>query len=162
MLEEKAPKPWTKDNALQKAIRYCLYQERCTQDVLDKLISHKIYGTLQQQIIDQLIEDGYLDEARYVNAVIRGKSNALKWGENKIRSFLSLKRIPKSLINASMATLIDEDQNLNQLINLIEKKISPLKKDLDFNEKNKINAAMMRKGYSLALVQKAWDKIKRV
>jgi regulatory protein len=160
-MEEKTPKPWTRENAFDKAVKYCLYQERCTQEVYDKLRTHKIFEPLRQEIIDRLLEEQYIDEIRYVSAVIRGKSNGLKWGRNKIKSYLSTKRIPLSLINEALDGLIDDDQKISQLTTLIQKKINTLKKEPDFTFKNKINAAMVRKGYNLDSINKAWDEIKR-
>ena len=161
-MEEQAPKPWTRENARSKAIKYCLYQERCTQEVMDKLLTHKIYDPLRLEIIDFLIEERYLDDERYVNAVVRGKSNGLKWGESKIRNYLSTKRIPKSIIDQALNTLIDQDHKLAQLTNLIEKKIATLKTKLDFNAKNKINKAMLLKGYNQESIQKAWQKLNNI
>ena len=160
-MEEKTPKPWTKDNVRDKIIKYCLYQERCTQEVYDKLRSHRIYDPLRQQVIDELIEEGYLNDERYVTAIVRGKSNRLKWGEIKIRNFLAGKNIPKSLINVVMCNEIDEAEKTDQITALIERKLKGLRTPADFQTKNKINAFLMRKGYSFEQIGRAWSVLEK-
>ncbi len=160
-MEEKVLKPWTRENAKDKAIRYCLYQERCTQEVLVKLLSHKVYDPLRLEIIDFLLEEKYVDDERYTNAIVRGKSNSLKWGESKIRNYLTTKLIPKSIIDKVIKEVIDPDQNLDQLISLIEKKLRSVKSKPDFAMKNKITKAMMGKGYNFETIKMAWSKIEK-
>lgn len=160
-MDEQVVKPWTRENAKDKAIRYCLYQERCTQEVMVKLLSHKVYDPLRLEIIDFLTEEKYLDDERYANAIVRGKSNSLKWGESKIRNYLATKRIPKSIIDKVINEVIDTDQNLDQLISLIEKKLRSVKSKLDFAMKNKITKAMMGKGYNFETIKMAWSIIEK-
>ena len=50
----------TKEEALVKLQRYCTYQDRCHQEVRSKLLSIKIYGDWLEEVMSELIEQGYL------------------------------------------------------------------------------------------------------
>ncbi|TAH03079.1 MAG: RecX family transcriptional regulator, partial [Sphingobacteriales bacterium] len=86
-------KTLTKEQALQKLRQYCAYQERCHQEVKDKLYS---YGLHQQQVeesISQLIEEDYLNEERFAKQYAGGKFRMKQWGKVKITYELKLKKV---------------------------------------------------------------------
>ena len=89
----------TSTEILSKIERYCTYQERCTQEVVTKLRSWQIEEREQQQVLQILKNDGFIDDERYVQSYIRSKVNAKQWGMQKIRLGLFQKGISKDLIN---------------------------------------------------------------
>ena len=50
---------------LSKARAYCARQERCQQEVRDKLYAWELHGREVEGIISQLIGEGFLNEARF-------------------------------------------------------------------------------------------------
>ena len=48
----------------KKLEHYCAYQERCHQEVEQKLKQLGVYGTPADQVISSLIEQNYLNETR--------------------------------------------------------------------------------------------------
>lgn len=89
----------TSTEILSKIERYCAYQDRCTQEVLTKLRSWQIEEQEQQQVLQILKNDGFIDDERYVQSFIRGKINTKQWGVQKIRLGLIQKGISKELID---------------------------------------------------------------
>ena len=55
----------TKEQALQKAIHYCSYQERCHSEVKEKLYSFGLNKKEMEEILAKLIEENYLNEERF-------------------------------------------------------------------------------------------------
>lgn len=71
-------------NDLERAKKYCAYQERCHSEVRSRLLEWKIYGDDLEEIIVALIEENFLNEERFAKAYVSGKFNMNHWG--KIRS----------------------------------------------------------------------------
>lgn len=155
-MEERKPKAWTKENARDKITKYCLYQERCTREVFEKLSQHRIYDPLRQMIIDELTDEGYIDEIRYTTAIVKGKSR-LKWGASKIRNFLSQKNIPKSIIDEVLKNEIDEEDTVAKIVTVISRKMKSLGSNTDFKTKNKVNTLLISKGYDMLAIKKGWE-----
>ena len=74
----------TKEEALDKMQRYCGYQDRCHQEVRTKLLTLKIYGDLLEEIMSDLISEGYLNEERFARNYARGKYRIKGWGKIKL------------------------------------------------------------------------------
>lgn len=77
-------KPLTPDQVLDKIAKYCVYQERCTKDVTDKLKTFDIPETDKKEILDYLIDNRFVDDERFARNFVRGKINQSGWGVNKI------------------------------------------------------------------------------
>ena len=63
----------TREINLEKMKKFCAYQERCHAEVRNKLLKLKIYGDDLEEIIAELIIEGFLSEDRYARAYVRGK-----------------------------------------------------------------------------------------
>ncbi len=83
-------KKLTKHEALGKLKHYCAYQERCHKEVRYKLVALGMRGSDIEEIMDELIGEGYLDETRYARSYARGKLRIKKWGWLKIKRSLQV------------------------------------------------------------------------
>ena len=72
---------FTVQEAQKKLEHYCAYQERCHQEVVQKLKSLNMIPEAIDQIIGQLISDNYLNETRFAQSFARGKFRIKKWGK---------------------------------------------------------------------------------
>jgi regulatory protein len=141
-----------KKQLLTKLRSYCDYQERCHKDVSDKLLKLNADEDLLNEIISELIKDGYLNEERYVCAYVSGKHRINKWGRNKITTALKQKNITQYLIDKGLEE-IDEDDYLMTLKSLMEGKIRTTKFKNHFDKYNKIFSFVYRKGYESELIK---------
>ncbi len=138
----------SKDNmekTLEKIRKYCAYQDRCTKEVQTKLRSLGISESDFEEIINQLIEEGFINEERFTQSYIRGKINTKGWGVQKIIYNLRLKGIEEHLIKKEIAKLDSQSIEKN-LISLIEKWIT--NKELTFSTKQRLYRYLMSRGYS--------------
>ena len=85
----------SKDDALKKLQRYCAYQERCHQEVRQKLLDLGIYGDDLEDIIAELITDNFLNELRFAQIYAGGKFRIKKWGRHRIRQELKKRKYRK-------------------------------------------------------------------
>jgi len=111
----------TRDEALVKMQRYCTYQDRCHQEVRYKLIAIKVYGDQLEEVMSQLIQDGYLSDERYAKNYARGKYRIKKWGKVRIKRELSAKGISAYCIKKAMQEIDDEGDYEETLLQVIEK-----------------------------------------
>jgi regulatory protein len=132
---------------LEKLENYCAYQERCISEVKTKMYSLKIPSLHYPSLIESLIDNQFLDEERYVRAVMRSKVSFKKDGLEKIRFGLMKKGIKDSIIKQVFEEL-DQEMYQSNLSILLEKKWNTL---ILMNEKQEAKAKLIRfllgKGY---------------
>ena len=134
---------------LEKARQFCDYQERCIQDVKDKLKSWQITHELTDAIILSLEKENYIDEDRFVRAYALGKLRHNKWGRNKILYALKQKNIPDLVIQIGLQE-IDTDEYLEVLKQLLQSKT--VKAANAYEAKAKMAQYAIQKGFQPSLV----------
>lgn len=95
--------------ALSKMEAWCAYQERCQQEVRDKLYSWGLWSDAVENIIAELISRNFLNEERFAIAYAGGKFRIKKWGKQKIRMELKRRKIPDPLIRRALKEIDGED-----------------------------------------------------
>ncbi|MCB9449153.1 MAG: RecX family transcriptional regulator [Flavobacteriales bacterium] len=144
---------------LEKAKAYCAYQERCQQEVRDKLYTLGLHSQQVELVIAQLISDGFVNEERFARTFARGKFRMKAWGRIRIIRELKGRKISEYCIRKAM-TEIDEDDYLHTMKTLIDKKKRILggKDAIAPIMRQKIGAYVIGKGFEPALV---WAELNR-
>lgn len=142
-------------NLLDKARRFCDYQERCKEEVKVKLNSLDADKSDIQKIIRKLEEENLLNEERFARAFAKGKLRSNKWGKYKIKLALQIKKLKPELIQKGLNE-IDDDEYVKILTQLID-----YKQTKEPNEKlRKAKSAQyaIQKGFESGLV---WEVLRR-
>jgi regulatory protein len=141
---------------LQAAIEhYCKYQERCHNEVKQKLWELGSRGSETEELIAKLIESGLLNEERYARAIARGKFRMMNWGKNKIIQTLKQNKVSDYCIKKAL-TEIDEDDYEATMNRLLQKKYEELKTERSkLQKKAKLYRYLVQKGYETHLVSVA-------
>lgn len=147
----KQKRSFTPTEAISKAQKYCAYQERSHQEVRNKLYSYGLWKNDVEEILTQLITDGFLNEERFAKAYAGGKFRIKHWGKNKIENQLKFKGISKRCIQTGLKEIDDRDYR-KALIQLIKKKHQTLSEPNPFKRRNKIGMFVIGKGYEAELV----------
>lgn len=147
-----------RQQAKAKAAKYCAYQERTQQDVRDKLYQYGLYSDDVEEVLAELISDGFVNEERYAQAYCRGKFSQNKWGRIKIEMGLKQKGISPYCIRKGMKE-IDETGYLQQLTELCERKWQSLEGEDSYPRKNKTARYLMGKGYETELVWRTIEEM---
>jgi len=156
--EEKKKKKFTPAQAILKAEAYCAYQERCQQEVRDKLYEWGLFPDAVESIIAKLISDNFLNEERFAKAYAGGKFRIKKWGRIKIKLELKKRKISDYCIKQAMKE-INEDAYTETLKQLIEKKSKDIKGGKAHIRDLKIANYIASRGFENDLI---WDAIKNV
>lgn len=142
------------EKALEKAKRYCSFQERCILDVENRFRAWNVKKEDWDALIDKLMQQNFLNEKRYIEAFVRGKFLMKKWGKIKIKAELNQKKIYGKEINEVIENEIEEDEYLKTIKQLIIKKKSLLNEKEKLKEKEKLYRYLLSKGYEQELIFK--------
>lgn len=142
--------------ALAKIQRYCTYQERSHKEVKSKLYDYGLYATQVEEIISQLITDGFLNEERFAKAYAGGKFRMKKWGKLKIKNELEFLGLTKNCIQRGLKEIEPADYS-KTLKTLIKKKATEINEENRFKKRDKVARFVIGKGYEPELV---WEYIK--
>lgn len=137
-----------------KVARYCAYQERTQQEVRNKLYSYGLAGDVVEDLLAELITEGFVNEDRYAKAFCRGKFTNNKWGRVKITLELRQKKISEYCIRTGLQEIEEEDY-LRLLKNLVDQKWKSLKGEDAYVRKNKTARYAIGKGFEPELVWQA-------
>ncbi len=129
----------------EKLTRYCAYQERCEQDIYQKLRKLKENMEAAPDYIRQLKEENYLNEERFVKAFVSGHLRK-KWGKVKIKNELSRKGIESALIQKYLSAIEGKDYH-EQLVKTATLKLKTIKAETAREKKIKLMRFLLGKGY---------------
>lgn len=150
----------TPAQALQKAKHYCAYQERSHYETAAKLYGLGLYRTEVDQILSQLIEEGYLNEERYAIHFAGGKFRTNKWGKVKIKYHLQQKKVSSYSIKKALFE-IDEQQYIETLQKLAADKWESLKNEQYINRVSKTTHFLLQKGFESELISQTIAAIRK-
>ncbi len=145
------------ETVLSKTQSYCAYQERCKQEVKNKLLNYGLSSENNEFIIKKLVEDNFINEKRYAILFTNGKFRIKKWGKQKIKYELKKKEIPAIYINEAISK-IDDTEYLKTLEYILNKKQKTLKEHDKYKLKNKLVAYAISKGFEQELI---WNILKK-
>lgn len=142
--------------ALEKARKLCALEERCRYDVRKKLFDWGVNSGDTEKIINQLVDDKYLDEWRFARMFAGGKFRNNKWGKVKITYELIRKNIAKNIIEDAIRR-IDEEEYTEALKKELAKKQRSISAGDVAELKAKLHRFASSKGYEYDLINKVLD-----
>ena len=131
---------------LIKASKYCAYRERCQHEVRVKLKELGASNTAAEEIIAELILNGFINEERFSRMFAGGKFRQKKWGKRKITKELEVRKISRNCILLGLEE-IDQEMYLETLRSIVIKKSKELKAKEVANVTKQVAEFCIRKGY---------------
>jgi len=135
------------EQALHRLAAYCSRAERCIGDVRRKMDEWELPVEQQNQIIQRLRKEKFLDEERYCKAFVSDKTKYNRWGIHKIRFELRKKQIPESMIGEALKNM-DPEENRERLQLLIEQKKKSVKGKNEWEIRQKLLRFAAGRGFS--------------
>ncbi|MCY1487618.1 recombination regulator RecX [compost metagenome] len=108
MRQKPEQKSFTLEEITKKAEIYCAYQERCHEEVIQKLKTFTTSQTVIDSVIVHLIENNFLNEERFACSFARGKHRIKHWGKIRIVNELKSRHISKYNIDTALKEIQDE------------------------------------------------------
>ena len=151
-------KEYSKDAAYSRATALCSKSEKCMSDIRKKLFDWHVQQEDHNAIIDDLVENKYIDEERFATYFVRDKFRFNGWGRVKIKYHLSQKAIPSYLIDQAMSE-IEADVYLESLKHAIEVKNRSIKSEDKYERRNKLMRFAAGRGFTPDEVTRALDNL---
>ena len=144
--------------AINKIEHYCAYQERCHEEVVQKLRNMKMDSDEIDAIMVHLISDNFLNEERFACSFARGKHRIKHWGKIRIVNELNAKKISKTLINIALKEISTEEY-LSTFHTLAERNWETILETNNLKKRKKFCDYLLRKGFESNLV---YEKVKEL
>lgn len=143
---------------LARLQRLCSKAEYCSADIYRKALK-ALDGDAQaaSRVVASLVEDRYVDDARYASAFAREKASIQGWGPVKIRFQLRGKGISETVISAALAE-VEPEKASDKLDRLLAAKARTLASDPQF--RLKLLKFGLSRGYDYDAVEAALERIK--
>jgi regulatory protein len=151
-----------KNNEFQKKIEfYCAYQERSHKEVTEKLFKMGLKKNTIDEILSNLIQNNFINEARFASSYTSGKFRIKLWGKKRIKYGLKNHNVSDYNIQSALNQIRDEDYE--KTLNHLTKKIlnSCGKENLN-KKKLKLFAALKYRGWESELIYRQMKKIDKV
>ena len=144
---------------LRRLYAYCAYQERCKQEIRQKLRDWEVNESEFAGWIEHLEQENFLDEDRFARTYTRGKFVYKRWGKLKIRQGLRKKQVTETLIQSAIRTEVSDKAYRDTLDKLIQlKKVRP---PLDIPARKKLVFYLQQKGYEWPDISQALQRLEK-
>lgn len=144
--------------AIHKIEHYCAYQERCHEEVVQKLRSMKMDSDEIDTILVHLIKDNFLNESRFACSFARGKHRIKFWGKIRIVNELKFRKITQYNINLALKEISTEEY-LSTFHTVAEKNWESIPEKNVLKKRKKCCDFLLRKGFESNLV---YEKVKEL
>jgi regulatory protein len=144
--------------AINKIEHFCAYQERCHEEVVQKLRTMKMDSEEIDTIMVHLISDNFLNEERFACSFARGKHRIKHWGKIRIVNELKSKKITQTLINSALKEISPEEY-ATTFHTLAERHWESIRETNLMKKRKKFCDYMLRRGFESNLV---FEKVKEL
>lgn len=146
----------TEQEAFLQLASVCAQAEHCEKEMRDKLKRWNIDESVQNRIIQRLINERYIDDERYARAFVKDKIRYNKWGRRKVQQGLWLKHID-SEIQQRVLDEIDENEYLDVLRPLLRQKRKTTKAQNDYELNQKLVRFALGRGFTFDIIRQCLD-----
>jgi regulatory protein len=136
---------------LRKAMASCAGKECCRSEIRQKLSSWSAGEKEAEKILQQLVKEKFIDEARYAAAFARDKFRYNKWGRIKIGAALRQKEISSEIISLAFES-IDDNAYREALKTIISSHRRTVKAKNQYDLKGKLLRYGLSKGFESHLL----------
>ena len=143
-------------NAKKKLEHYCAYQERCHDEVIQKLRSMTLDSNEIDEVVVHLIQNNFLNEERFASCFARGKFRIKNWGKIRIVNELKSRNISQYNINKGLKE-IDEKDYTTTFHLLSEKTWASITEKNASKKRKKFCDYLLRKGFESYII---YEKLK--
>jgi regulatory protein len=148
----------TPEKALLRAKQTCSKQEKCISDIKRNLVKWQIPENDSEKILQNLVNERFIDESRYAHAFVKDKFALNGWGKLKIRYMLKAKEIPDHIIQVALDEISEQDY-LGTLKKNMIKKQHEIKNEPFLKQKSKLLRYASSKGYETELIYRVLDYV---
>ena len=143
------------DKLKTKVLKYIIYKKRTEKDIRQKF-SKTIDEDILEDIIDELKENGYIDDLNYIDRAVNEFIALKNLSIREIKYKLFAKGLSNDIIDEYISSNFDElmEYEIKSAKNIIIKKQS-------MQEDEEIKQGLLKKGYIAENVKEAFNEVER-
>lgn len=143
------------DRLKTKVLKYIIYKKRTEKEIRQKF-SKTIDEDILEDIIDELKENGYIDDLNYIDRAVNEFVALKNLSIREIKYKLFAKGLSNDIIDEYISSNFDElmEYEIKSAKNIIIKKQS-------MQEDEEIKQGLLKKGYIAENVKKAFNEVER-
>ena len=149
-------KDTTEQEAYQKLTALCARSEHCQHDIIEKMRLWGFDEETQKQVTNRLVEERYVDDARYTRAYVNDKVHYAKWGRRKIEQGLWMKHIDAQLAKTALDEVDDADY-VATLRPMLRQKRKSTKAQSEYELNMKLIKYAMSRGFTMDIIKQCID-----
>jgi len=153
------------ERLINASIRFVSYRPRSEKEIKDFLElklkrSHTSALSVIKKVIDRMIELGYIDDVAFTKWWVDQRTGRKPKGERVIMEELTRKGIDASLIKELIPMIMRGDRSERALaLSCTKKKVNILKNKPILEQKQKLSAYLLRRGFSSDTVWSVVDDV---
>jgi regulatory protein len=151
-------KSFTVDELQKKMEYYCVYQDRCHQEVERKMNEYQLIPEAKEKILLYLMAHNFLNEERFSRSFARGKFRIKNWGKQRIVRELRVKNISNYNIKSALKE-INEEEYLQTIYRITENRNNSITEKNTLKRKKKLQNFLLRKGFEYDLIFKTVNEV---
>lgn len=136
----------------------CARAEHCEFEITEKLRRMQLSASQIREVLDFLVSERFVDNARYAAAYARDKVRFSGWGRAKIRMYLASKRIPSAMIAEALNEIEEKDY-----AEALSRAAASKAKDLDLSDydaRGKLFRHLASRGFESTLISKEISRLR--
>jgi regulatory protein len=142
-------------HALDLSYRYLGFRDRTVLEVRRHLESKRVEPDTIEQSVAELLELGYLDDARFAQRFVEDRRTLDHWGNERIERKLLASGIDAGLVTAALTAGDEAESQFSAALSILTRRFpTPPETDRD---RDRALGFLVRKGYEL---ETAYDAIR--
>jgi regulatory protein len=135
-------------HALGIALKYLDRRDRTVHEVRLQLERASIDERVADQVVDTLLEQKLLDDARFARLFAEDKSELEQWGSERIERGLHSRGVDPELVREALAGIPDEGE-LSRALSLLRRRFPAAPRNR--RDRDRALGVLLRKGYDSEL-----------
>ncbi|KMJ57380.1 recombinase RecX [Bacillus sp. LL01] len=146
------------NKAYNTAVHYLSFRMRTAKEIEDYLKEKEYEPFVIKEIVVKLREQGYLNDSEFAIAFVRTQVNTTLKGRGVIKRELLEKGVDKGVMEEAVESEFGTEKELEHAVKLVHKYAPKYKKDSFKIMIQKVEQALMRKGYSFSVIKVAIEE----
>jgi regulatory protein len=146
----------TEEQALQKLAALCSHSEHSSGEMREKMRRWQLPDDAQERVLERLIAERFIDDARFARLFVRDRLRFASWGERKISMALHQKGIDEATAREALDE-VPEDEWTAVLRKVIAAKRRVTKAASDYDLRAKLMRHALSRGFSMQQIERCLD-----
>lgn len=142
------------DHGYQYALFLLNLSMRTVEEIREKMARRGYTATVINEVINNLLQEKYLNDDNYAEVFINSMKNYKTWGRFMMKKKLIEKKLPKELIDRKLSEFLTDEEELNIAQRYLERQY----KDIDlhalaYDEKQKVMRRLLSRGFGIEIAK---------